>query len=264
MQVVGENPAHNEKLKRVLSEISNKVGWDKIKKSVADLVEVCSANYTRELEGQAPLPLFLNRMFLGNPGTGKTTCAKLYGQVLKHLNFLTNGEVLEKTASDLGGAVMGEAKQKTLALLESARGKVLLIDEAYALDDGQYGKQALDTLVEKVQGSESDDLAVLLLGYTDPMLAMLRNQNAGLARRFAPDQAFHFDDYTPQELLKIMQDNCCRQNFKPSLDFQEKALRKLETQRRSEPNFGNAGGTLPDARPIGTCVWACPTLSPAK
>jgi hypothetical protein len=138
--------------------------------------------------------------------------------------------------------VVGEAKQKTLALLDGARGKVLMIDEAYSLDDNQYGKQALDTLVEKVQGSENDDLAVLLLGYTEPMLAMLRNQNPGLARRFAPDQAFYFDDYTEQELLQIMQSNCNRQSYKPSIEFQEKAMRKLETQRRSEPNFGNASG----------------------
>eukprot|EP00966_Prymnesium_polylepis_P069364 1612192-Prymnesium_polylepis.1 len=240
LQVIGENPAHNEKLKRVLSEIESKIGWRKIKTAVSELIDVCSTNYSRELEGQKPLPLFLNRMFLGNPGTGKTTGAKLYGQVLKHLNFLSNGEVLEKTAGDLGGSVVGEAKQKTLALLDGARGKVLMIDEAYSLDDNQYGKQALDTLVEKVQGSENDDLAVLLLGYTEPMLAMLRNQNPGLARRFAPDQAFYFDDYTEQELLQIMQSNCNRQSYKPSIEFQEKAMRKLETQRRSEPNFGNA------------------------
>ena len=241
-QVLGENPAHNEKLKRVLDEINGKIGWHKIKVAVNELVEVCNANYNRELDGHPPLPLFLNRMFLGNPGTGKTTCAKLYGQVLKELNFLSNGEVLEKAASDLSGAAVGEAKQKTLALLEGAKGKVLLIDEAYGLDDGQYGKQALDTLVEKVQVSGNDDIAVLLMGYTDPMLSMLRNQNAGLARRFAPDQAFYFEDYTSPQLLDIMQNSCQRQNFQPSIDFLEKAMLKLESQRRSDPNFGNAGG----------------------
>jgi len=238
---IGENPAQNEKLKHVLDEIDAKTGWRKIKTAVHDLVKLCSVNYERELAGQSPLPLFLNRMFLGNPGTGKTTCAKLYGQVLKHLGFLSNGEVLERTASDLGGSVVGEAKQKTLSLLEGARGKVLLIDEAYALDDGQYGKQSLDTLVEKVQGSETDDLAVLLLGYTDEMLSMMRNQNPGLARRFAPDQAFYFEDYTELELLKIMQDSCRRHCFKTSVEFLEKALKKLEMQRRCEAHFGNAG-----------------------
>ena len=86
--------------------------------------------------------------------------------------------------------------------LEDAKGKVLIIDEAYILDDSNdpYGKQVLDTLVEKVQ--DNNDMAVLLLGYEEKMLAMLRNQNEGLMRRFAPEQAFHFADYTDPELLE--------------------------------------------------------------
>ncbi|CAD7925300.1 unnamed protein product, partial [Amoebophrya sp. A120] len=133
---VGENPVYNDKLRKLLKNIEKMTGWAKVKKAMQALVKTCGENYDRELNGQAPLPVFLNRMFLGNPGTGKTTCAKLYGQLLKELGFLSNGEVVEKTAGDLGGAVVGEAKQKTVQLLESCRGKVLLIDEAYGLDDG--------------------------------------------------------------------------------------------------------------------------------
>ena len=83
----------------------------------------------------------LNRLILGNPGTGKTTFAKLYGQLLKHLNFLTNGEMLYVTASELIGSVVGESQQKAKLILEKAKGKILVIDEAYVLDDGLYGKQ---------------------------------------------------------------------------------------------------------------------------
>ena len=236
---VGENPAHSTKLAAVLAQIDKKIGWANIKRDVRQLVEVCKMNYERELDGLAPLDVFLNRMFLGNPGTGKTTCAKLYGQVLKHLGFLSNGDIVEKSASDLGGQAVGQAQQKTAKLLECCAGKVLLIDEAYALDKSQYGAQALDTIVEKVQNG--GDIAVLLLGYTDEMLAMLRNQNPGLARRFDPSQAFNFEDYTEQELSQILQQNCKSKELKPSLDFQKQALKKLEEQRRSEPNFGNAG-----------------------
>ncbi|CAE8593269.1 unnamed protein product [Polarella glacialis] len=239
--VVGEDPRSNIKLTQVLAKIDEKIGWASIKKAVGDLVTVCGTNYQRELDGQAPLPVFMNRMFLGNPGTGKTTCAKLYGQVLKHLGFLSVGEVVCKTAGDLGGAVVGEAQQKTLAVLQGASGKVLVIDEAYNLDDSLYGTQALDTIVEKVQGSENDDIAVLLLGYEAPMLAMLRKQNPGLARRFSPEQAFYFEDYTDKELLPILSASCRAKNVKMSLEFQEKALRKLGILRRSEANFGNAG-----------------------
>ena len=110
-------------------------------------------------------------MFLGNPGTGKTTCAKLYGRLLKELGFLSNGDVVSKTASDFIGAHVGESQTKTSQILECSRGKVLIIDEAYALDDSLYGKQVLNTLMEKVQGSPSDyHAAVCLLGYEEPML----------------------------------------------------------------------------------------------
>ena len=143
----------------MLDKINGKIGWKKIKEAVKDLVMVCGTNYQRELDGQAPLPVFLNRLFLGNPGTGqvrnpavlqashereretpgklgfgwsdicsfahksgkmtgKTTCAKLYGEVLKHLGFLSSGEVVLKTAGDLGGSVVGEAQQKVLNVLQ--------------------------------------------------------------------------------------------------------------------------------------------------
>eukprot|EP00569_Conticribra_weissflogii_P010038 CAMPEP_0171369846 /NCGR_PEP_ID=MMETSP0879-20121228/7625_1 /TAXON_ID=67004 /ORGANISM="Thalassiosira weissflogii, Strain CCMP1336" /LENGTH=90 /DNA_ID=CAMNT_0011878217 /DNA_START=157 /DNA_END=425 /DNA_ORIENTATION=+ len=87
-----------------------------------------------------------------------------------------------------------QSQTKTVQILEGASGKVLLIDEAYALDDSLYGKQVLDTLVEKVQGSPSDDIAVVLIGYEEPMSKMLREQNPGLARRFPKEHAFYFDD----------------------------------------------------------------------
>lgn len=148
---------------------------------------------------------------------------------------------MEKTAGDLGGSVVGESKQKTVALIENSRGKVLMIDEAYGLNDNLYGKQALDALVEKVQGTEADDIAVLLLGYEEQMIEMLNNQNPGLRRRFAPDQAFRFEDYSDAQLARILSDCCNAKNYRPSLEFREKAQKFLDMQRRSESHFGNAG-----------------------
>jgi AAA+ superfamily predicted ATPase len=116
-------------------------------------------NYKRELAGLKIDDVPLNRLFLGNPGTGKTTAASLYGRLLRALRFLSNGElVVSKTASDFVGDVVGASQQKTAALL----------DEAYVLDDSLYGKQALDTIVEKVSGAPGEDIAVVMCGYTAP------------------------------------------------------------------------------------------------
>jgi Cdc6-like AAA superfamily ATPase len=160
--------------------------------------------------------------------------------LLKELGFLSIGDVVSKTASDFVGSVVGESQTRTSQILESSRGKVLIIDEAYALDDSLYGKQVLDTLVEKVQGGPSEDITVLLLGYEEQMVAMIRHQNPGLARRFPKDHAFYFDDYNDNELLEIINSNLKTSDVKASLEFCEKALDVLHTQK-CQANFGNAG-----------------------
>lgn len=145
-----------------------------------------------------------------------------------------------KTASDFVGQYIGQSQTKTNVILDGAKGKVLIIDEAYALDDNLYGKQVLDTLVEKVQGSPGDDIAVLLLGYEEPMLSMLRNQNPGLTRRFPKEYAFYFDDYDDAQLLTILKLNIEKLSITGSTKFQRRALEILRSQRE-QANFGNAG-----------------------
>jgi hypothetical protein len=108
------------------------------------------------------------------------------------------------------------------------------------LDDAHFGKQVLDTLVEKVQGGPSDDMAVLLLGYEEQMAQMIRQQNPGLARRFPKEYAFYFDDYSDSELLDILKRNLESQDLKASVEFMQKAMEVFRTQRR-QANFGNAG-----------------------
>jgi len=238
--VMGENPFENQKLKRLLQELEQMIGWHAVKKSIKELTDLSQKNYERELSCMAPLPVFMNRLFLGNPGTGKTTCAAIYGQVLKHLNFLSNGEVVIKTANDFIGSFVGESSKKTIEILNSAKGKVLVIDEAYNLNDSMYGKQVLDVLVEKIQGTPADDIAVLLLGYEEQMLDMLRTQNPGLARRFPKEFAFVFHDYSDSELLEIFNEACEKQNVSvASYLVSEKAIKVLSRQRAC-PNFGNA------------------------
>jgi Cdc6-like AAA superfamily ATPase len=156
------------------------------------------------------------------------------------LGFLSNGAVVSKTASNFVGAVVGESQQNTSQIVESAKGKVLIIDEAYVLDDNLYGKQVLDTLVEKVQWGPSDDIAVLLLGYKEQMLQMIRKQNPGLARRFSKENAFYFDDYTENELLEIINLNLKANEMYADIEYRQKALEVLRGQK-AQANFGNAG-----------------------
>ncbi|KAG1712488.1 hypothetical protein DVH05_000232 [Phytophthora capsici] len=240
VDLLGERPSTNPKLATVLKEVEERTGWRKIKDEMKNLVRISDENYERELKGQEPVEIFYNRLFLGNPGTGKTTCAQYYGRLLKALNFLSNGEVVKKTAGDFIGSHVGESKTKTVQILDMAQGKVLVIDEAYNLNDDQYGKQVLDVLVEKVQGTENDDLAVLLIGYESEMLEMLRTQNPGLMRRFPPQYAFHFEDYTDHELLDILEWNCTKRSVTCPYEVAGALLKQLALQK-TQPNFGNAG-----------------------
>ncbi|GMF43657.1 unnamed protein product [Phytophthora fragariaefolia] len=240
VDLLRDRPSTNPKLQIVLKEVEEKTGWRKIKEEIKKLVRISDENYERELKGQETVPQCLNRLFLGNPGTGKTTCAGYYGRILKMLHFLSNGEVVKKTAGDFVGSHVGESQTKTSQILEMSNGKVLVIDEAYNLNDNMYGKQVLDVLVEKVQGTENDDIAVLLIGYEHEMLEMLRTQNPGLMRRFPPQHAFQFEDYTDQELLDILEWNCAKHNVSCPYDVAEALLKQLALQK-TQPNFGNAG-----------------------
>merc|ERR1719174_1024838 len=136
---------------------------------------------------------------MGNPGTGKTTVAKLYGRILKDMGLLSKGDVIVKNPSDFIGSALGESEKNTLAILEEAKGCVLVIDEAYGLHSEKgvtdpYKTSVVDTIVAKVQGVPGDDRCVLLLGYEENMAQMMRDSNPGLARRFNLQDAFQFED----------------------------------------------------------------------
>ncbi|XP_065661933.1 uncharacterized protein LOC136084818 isoform X2 [Hydra vulgaris] len=237
--VIAESLLDNPKLKAILKEFDEKIGWKAVKKSVNQLVEICKTNFMLQLIGKNTLPVTLNRLFLGNPGTGKTTCAKLYGRLLKELNFLSTGDVVMSVASDFVGSHVKESRKKTNAMLEKAQGKVLVIDEAYNLNDKFCGKEVLDVFVEKIENTESDDIAVLLLGYEPHMRKMLCEQNPELARRFSIDNAFVFEDYSESELFVILKGVCKRENIQISVEVSEAILKLLEKQR-AQANFGNA------------------------
>ena len=226
----------------LVMELMAMTGLDDVKKSVHSLLKLTAKNYESELRGGVTSDVPLHRMFLGNPGTGKTSIAKLYGKILVELGYLTNGEVIVVGASKLVGAVVGATATIVNNLIDSVKGKVLVIDEAYNLGTGNtFGKEALDTLVERVQCVPGEDFAVILCGYEEQMNAMMRDCNPGLKRRFQSDNAFMFADYNDNELATIMVKKANSMDFKVTYELALSCVKNVLAQQRAKPNFGNAG-----------------------
>jgi SpoVK/Ycf46/Vps4 family AAA+-type ATPase len=240
-----------------LRELRDMEGLQTVKASVDGLLKLAESNAQRE-ELELPLAeVSLNRVFLGNPGTGKTTVARIYGRILRELGLLTKGDVVLATPADLLGSALGQSEEKTNALLDKSEGCVLVIDEAYGLDPmgggsfsapggggvgGDPFKTAvIDTLVSRVQGDAGADRCVILLGYRKEMERFIRKGNPGLARRFQLENAFEFDDYDDQALLRILLRNVAKRGKRVSFDTAKQVVRRDLAKARMRPNFGNAG-----------------------
>ncbi|VDC00512.1 unnamed protein product [Peniophora sp. CBMAI 1063] len=249
--MIGSNPSTAVTRSEAWKKLNKMIGLASVKQSVQELVDTIGENYHRELLEKKPLQFNLNRVFLGSPGTGKTTVAKLYGQVLADIGMLSNGEVLMKNPSDLKGQYVGQSEAHTKAVLRNAVGKVLVIDEAYMLYKGSGGKDGLshgdsfttsviDTIVAEVQGDPGDDRCVLMLGYEREMLEMFNNVNPGLARRFRIEEAFRFKDFDDTELLQMLNMKLKEQDLDATDDAKRVAIDSLGRER-NRPNFSNGG-----------------------
>lgn len=245
VDIIGPEPSRENipELDKALQDLEAQVGLGKVKKKIEQLIEAVAENYELEKQGKAPQPIALNRLFVGNPGTGKTTLAEIYGRILKSLRLLSDGGVEYKTASDFVGSVVGESQNTTSNILALCQGKVLVIDEAYNLNDNLYGKQVLDTIVEKVSGKPGEDIAIVMCGYEREMEEMFSNQNPGLKRRFNPEDKLIFEDFDNEALAIIMKRACNRQEIPISSGVIRKAVSEL-AKKRAMPHFGNAGAVL--------------------
>ncbi|PGH11549.1 hypothetical protein AJ79_04807 [Helicocarpus griseus UAMH5409] len=230
-------------------ELQQMIGLKSVKNSVQGLLDRVKVNYDRELQEKPPIEVSLNRVFLGSPGTGKTTVGKLYGQILADLGLLTNGEVVIKNPADFIGNVLGASETNTKAILKATEGKVLIIDEAYMLYSGSggaggstdtYKTAVIDTIVAEVQSTPGEDRCVLLLGYDEQMQEMFQNSNPGLSRRFQLADAFHFDDFEDGQLRNILELKLRKQGLDATEEAKNTAIEVLG-RARLRPNFGNAG-----------------------
>ena len=187
----------------VKSELNEVIGLSEVKDYVLSLEQNYIIQRLREARGmKADVPT-MHMIFTGNPGTGKTTIARILAKYLKAIGALRGGQLVEVTRADLVGRYVGHTAPLTNSVIQSALGGVLFIDEAYALYRGgedSFGLEAVDTLVKGIE-DHRDDLVVILAGYTKEMQLFL-SANSGLASRF-PNQ-IEFPDYTGAELYKIL------------------------------------------------------------
>jgi len=242
--IVGPNPFTALETSASYKQLMGMVGLRQVKREVEQIIHAVRENYERELRGEEKADLLLNRVFLGSPGTGKTSVAELYGKIMCDLGVLSKAEFQLRGASDFIGAALGESERKTNAILSASKGCVLAIDEAYSLDPGRssdpYRKAAIDAIVEKVQPTGDADRVVLLLGYKKPIDDMMRNANPGLARRFDWNNPIVFEDFTEDELLLILNDYLRKKAIPATVPAVLAAMDVLSRKRRL-PNFGNAG-----------------------
>ncbi|PVI03012.1 P-loop containing nucleoside triphosphate hydrolase protein [Periconia macrospinosa] len=247
--LIGREPSGAIKDSAAWKELQSLIGLEKVKNSVKSLIDAIQRNYHRELKELEPLGFTLHRVFLGGPGTGKTTVAKLYGSILADMGLLSKRDVVVKNPSDFVGAALGQSEENTRKVLKAAAGKVLVIDEAYGLDAGgrvggghkdPFKSAVIDTIVAEVQNTPGEDLCVLLLGYQEQMEDMINHSNPGLARRFRLPDAFYFDDFSDADLMRVLDLKLRKQGLKTTKDARRTAIDVL-ARERDRPHFGNAG-----------------------
>ncbi|KAI1455995.1 P-loop containing nucleoside triphosphate hydrolase protein [Annulohypoxylon moriforme] len=249
IDLIGPEPSQTFSSNKDWLKLKSMIGLESVKQAVQALMDRLQTNYDREIKEQPLVECSLNKVFLGNPGTGKTTVAKLYGGILKALGILSNGEVIIKNPADFVGSVLGQSEKNTKAILDSTKGKVLIIDEAYMLASGgsnsggtsdPYKEAVVDTIVAEVQSTALEDRCVLLLGYKQQMEDMFQKVNPGLTRRFPISSGFTFEDYDDNELRKILDLKLKQQGFKAG-EAAKKVVIEVLRRARNKPNFGNAG-----------------------
>jgi hypothetical protein len=224
-----------------LKQLECLIGLAAVKQEIVSLIGFLRVQQLRKQSGLKAESISRHLVFSGNPGTGKTTVARILGGIYSAAGFLSKGHTIETDRSGLVGEFVGHTAPKTLKVCERAAGGVLFIDEAYALTPpdhfgSDFGKEAIDALLKFMEDNR-EDLVVIVAGYPRKMDAFLES-NPGLASRFTTK--LHFENYTPAELLKILHKLCSEGEYLLSAGAEQAALKAfIDESIRADESFGN-------------------------
>lgn len=234
-----EQGESSKNVHEVLEELDALIGLADVKKLISEVYAFVEIQKRRQKEKLINDPQVLHMIFRGNPGTGKTTMARIIGKLFKAMGILPKGHLVEVERADLVGEYIGHTAQKTREMLKKARGGVMFIDEAYSLARGgekDFGKEAIDALVKGMEDNK-DSLIVVLAGYQDEMEHFIE-ANPGLRSRFPIH--LDFPNYSTWELMEIADMMLLRKQYRLHAAAQEELRRIVEIQSRRHQHSGNA------------------------
>ena len=230
----------DESIEELLNELNSLTGLEDVKKDVNSLINLLRIRKMREERGMKQIPMSLHLVFSGNPGTGKTTVARLLAKIYHKLGVLSEGHLVEVDRAGLVGGYIGQTAIKVQEVVQKSLGGILFIDEAYSLtvnkSEKDFGLEAVDTLLKAME-DHRDDLIIIVAGYPDLMNQFL-DSNPGLRSRF--NKFINFADYKPEELVDIFKNMCNKSEYKATSDCLEYVCKYFEKRYiMREANFAN-------------------------